>query len=158
MPRKKSKRQRDSTKPPDVQTWNVCLGPRGEEIKIFEVCFSENNLRKAVRAIYERGYTISHDGKRFLEKAIPDAHLALKLKGLDGLDLAMVRDSFLKVHAQAVIERTLYRLQEKVVNRLLSIVIEGQAAAERKLEIRRKLSEQDIDDLLDDVITNGILP
>src|SRR5215831_2398961 len=145
----------NSAKPLDIQRWDICLGPVGERTKVFEVCFSEQNLRKAARHIYERGYAVSRDGKGFLEKAIPDAYQTLKLKRLDGLDAAMVRNSFLKVHSEAVIERILYRLQEKVINRLLSIITEGQAAAERRYEIRRKLSEQDIKDLLDDIYFNN---
>lgn len=90
-----SKHLSNSAKPSDILTWSVSLGPLGKEIRVFEVSFSERNLRKALNAIYEEDYKASSGGKAFLKKAVPVVQQDLKSAG-QNFSEATIQDYFLK--------------------------------------------------------------
>lgn len=150
MPIKKTKGKSGSAKPSDILTWSVCLGSPTKEIKVFEVSFSEQNLRKALNGIYDKSYSASRGGGAFLKKAGPIVQQELTSVGRRYSEEA-IRNYFCKRLPDAVANKVLCRLSEKLRSRLLSIITEAQLAVERAHEIAAGLTEEKTKLLIDEI-------
>lgn len=112
--------------------------------RVFDVTFYPQSLLAALSVCCEKDFPETDEGKRFLDLVAPSLQRSLKEeKGLDA-PKSMVRSALLRAHATKVFEKVVYRLDDKIVNRLLSIITSGQIAAERYIRTRLELPQQNL--------------